>query len=190
MTACRGLSKPRKKKRTKSPMKEGGVPKVRKKKTSGGRDTVTTMNHHISNCDRDYLQSAHTAPHKQQPLLIENTKTDRFTPLTHASLLQHQLPTGANAVLCGSDLLSQTTRTHSSKLWVPKSSPHHVPMNVHKALTNSSYHSPVQVAVRTEKQVDLDQRDLKPYSCPTYNAAANLSQYSIPGFAVSVAIWK
>lgn len=63
-------------------------------------------------------------------------------------------------------------------------------MNVHKALTNSSYHSPVQVAVRTEKQVDLDQRDLKPYSCPTYNAAANLGQYSIPGFAVSVAIWK
>lgn len=106
MTACCGLSKPRKKKGTKSPMKEGGVPKVRKKKTSGGRNTVTTMNHHISNCDRDYLQSAHTAPHKQQPLLIENTKTDRFTHLTHASLLQHQLPTGANAVLCGSDWLS------------------------------------------------------------------------------------
>lgn len=44
--------------------------KVRRKKTSGGRNTVTTMNHHISNCDRNYLQSAHTAPHKQQPLYI------------------------------------------------------------------------------------------------------------------------
>lgn len=55
--------------------------------------------------------------------------------------------TRANSVLCGSDWLSQATGTHSCMLWVPKWSPYHILIYIHKALTNGSYQSSVQAAV-------------------------------------------
>lgn len=50
-------------KERKIPVKQE-VQKVRRRKTSDGRNTVTTMNHHISNCDWNYLQFVLTATHK------------------------------------------------------------------------------------------------------------------------------
>lgn len=134
------------------------------------------MNRHISSCDRDYLQSTHTAPHKQWPLLMEN-QTRPFHPpdscfIASAPAPHRCFPAGAHTILCASDWLSSTTWSHNCELWVPKSSPSHILMKVCKVLTSSSYRSPVEVAVTTENRVG--QRDSKPYSHPTHNAAVNL----------------
>lgn len=135
------------------------------------------MNHHISNCDRDYLQSTHKAPLKQWPLLMENIKPDRVTHLTHASLLQHQLPTAASPLELTQSSVPVTGWAKPLELTAASSgSLSHPPATSFGRSAKSSPAAPVtppvQVAVTTENQVG--QRDSKPCSHPTSNAAVNL----------------
>lgn len=172
--------------------KPNEIRSTKRRKTSGGRNTVTTMNHHISNCDRDYLHSAHIAPHKQWPLLMENIKPDRFTHLTHASLLQHQFPTAASPLgltqstvpVTGWAEQLQLTAASSGSLGHHQPHPYEGLQSPHQQLlslpcTGSSNNwEPSWPKGFKTKFSSCFQRCCKPCQC------------SIPGLAVSSVLWK
>lgn len=103
-------------------------------------------------CTHSYSQIAVSTSLKYQNRPFHPTNFIASAPAAHyCSLLE------ANPFLCGSDWLSQTAQTHSWKCWVPKSSLHHI--LICNNLTSSSYNSPVQVAVRTKKLIDMTKKN-------------------------------
>lgn len=150
------------------------------------------MNHHISNCDRDYLQSTHKAPHKQWPLLMENIKPDRFTHLTHASLLQHQLPTaaspwGSHNPLC--QWLAELNHLNSQLKALGPS----VITQPHPYEGVQSPHQQLLSLPCTDSSNNWEPswpKGFKAMFSSYFQNCCRPCQYSIPGLAVSGVIWN
>lgn len=150
------------------------------------------MNHHNSNCDRDYLQSTYKAPHKQWPLLMENIKPDSFTHLTHASLLQHQPPTAASPLghtqssvpVTGWAKPLELTAASSGSLIITQPHPYEGLQSPHQQLLS------LPCTGSSNNWEPSWPKGFKAIFSSYFQNCCRPCQYSVPGLVVSDVIWN